>query len=278
MALPLIHNSAMAVDVHVSNLHVSTGPRLKCVRSGDPNGEPVLFLHGWPDSWFSYSRLLPLLPSTFHAVAFDQRGFGDSDRPESGYAIRNLAADAIALLDALDIERATVVGHSYGSFVARQAALAHPERVAALVLIGTGFSTSNAVTRELQQSLRDLPDPIPYEFARDFQASTIHHPVPQEFFDGALAESLKLPPRLWRVLIDSLLDYDDTPRLPTIQAPVLLLWGDHDGLFPREDQDRFMAALPSARFKLYTDTGHCPNWERPEAVASDISRFIPNAA
>jgi pimeloyl-ACP methyl ester carboxylesterase len=88
-----------------------------------------------------------------------------------------MAADVVALLDALDIERAALVGHSFGSFVARWVAIAHPERVSALALIGTGFSTATPVTRDLQNALRELPDPTPESFARDFQASTIHRPA-----------------------------------------------------------------------------------------------------
>jgi pimeloyl-ACP methyl ester carboxylesterase len=215
------------------------------------------------------------LPEELRGIAFDQRGFGDSDRPVSGYSIAELAADAVALLDALGIERATLVGHSFGSFVARQAAIAHPERVAALMLIGTGFPTSNPVMRELQKSLLDLPDPIPEQFAREFQASTVYHPVPPEFFDRIIVESLKLPPRLWRLIMDRLAEYDDTQQLARIAAPTRLLWGDHDALFSREEQDRFVAALPAARLTVYEDTGHCPNWERPEKVAADIAAFVP---
>src|SRR5262245_19971188 len=62
---------------------------------GDRNGEPIVFLHGWPDSWFSFSRVLPLLPPRLRSLAIDQRGFGDSDRPESGYTIPDLAADVV---------------------------------------------------------------------------------------------------------------------------------------------------------------------------------------
>ena len=257
-----------------NDFRLSTGVRLHGVRSGDPRGKPIVFLHGWPDSWFSFSRVLPLLPPSLNAIAVDQRGYGESDRPESGYRIEDLAADAIALLDTLEIERATFAGHSFGTFVARQAALAHPDRISALVLIGTGFSTANAVTRELQASLRDLPDPIPEAFAREFQQSTIHHPVPADFFARLVQESLKLPPRLWRVLIDRLLEYDDTGQLAELTLPTLLLWGDHDGLFSRDDQDRFRAAMPSSELMVFPETGHCPNWERPEEVAAAISSFL----
>jgi pimeloyl-ACP methyl ester carboxylesterase len=128
------------------NIRLKTGPRLHYAEYGNPDGEPVVFLHGWPDSWFSFSRVLPLLPDSLCAVAVDQRGFGDSERPESGYAIPEMGADVIAFLDALQINRATLVGHSFGSFVARQAAIAQPQRVAALALIGTGFTASTPVT------------------------------------------------------------------------------------------------------------------------------------
>jgi non-heme chloroperoxidase len=260
--------------VRFANIRVATGPRLHYAEHGDSDGEPVVFLHGWPDSWFSFSRVLPLLPRSLRAIAVDQRGFGDSDRPESGYSIPEFAGDAIAFLDALDIERAALVGHSFGSFVARQAAIAQPQRVSALILIGTGLSTTTPATSELQTALQSLPDPIPEAFAREFQASTAYRTLPPEFFERIVAESLKLPPRLWRFAIDRLLEYDDAEQLARIEAPTLLLWGEHDALFSRSAQDRFMTALPAARLTIFQDTGHCPNWERPERVAADIHNFL----
>jgi pimeloyl-ACP methyl ester carboxylesterase len=257
-----------------AHVRIASGLKLHVVEHGLPEGEPIVFVHGWPDSWFSYSRVLELLPPSLRAITFDQRGFGDSDKPETGYAMAGMADDVVALLDALGIGRAAVVGHSFGSIIARQAAIAHPERVSSLVLIGTGFPPSNPVLRDLQGSLRDLPDPIPVVFARDFQASTIHHPVPPEFFDRIVEESLKLPPRLWRLLIDRLLEHDDTRQLERITAPTLLLWGDQDALFSKAEQERFMTALPAATLKVYEGTGHCPNWERPELVAADILAHV----
>jgi pimeloyl-ACP methyl ester carboxylesterase len=258
-----------------SKARVATGPTLHYADFGHPNGRPILFLHGWPDSWFSFSRVLELLPEDVRAIAVDQRGYGDSEKPISGYSIPEMADDAIALLDALEVPRATLVGHSFGTFVARCAALAHPERVAKLVLIGTGFSTSNAVVRDLQSALRDLPDPIPVEFAREFQSSTAYRPLPEEFFERIIEESLKLPPRLWRVLIDGLVAYDDTHELGRIKAPTHLLWGERDALYSRAEQNAFKAALPAARLSVYDETGHCPNWEQPERVAADIVAFLP---
>lgn len=253
---------------------LQTGPRLYYVETGKLEGQPVVFLHGWPDSWFSFSRVLPLLPADMRALAVDLRGFGNSDRPPSGYTIPEMADDVIAFLDAVGIERATLVGHSFGSFVARQVAIAQPHRVDSLVLIGTGYTASNPVTREVQSALRDLPDPIPLEFARDFQASTAHRPLPADFFNRIVSESLKLPPRLWRLALDGLVDYNDTRQLERIEARTLLLWGDRDALFSRVDQDRFVEALPGVRLNVYKDTGHCPNWEQPERVAADIASLI----
>jgi pimeloyl-ACP methyl ester carboxylesterase len=261
-------------EPRLAKVRLENGLTVHYAEYGSPDGAPVVFLHGWPDSWFSFSLVLPLLPGGLRAVAVDQRGFGDSDRPESGYAIPEMGADVIALLDALEIERATLIGHSFGSFVARQAAIAQPGRMAALVLIGTGFTASNTVTRDLQNALRDLPDPIPVEFARDFQASTAYRPLPPGFFERIVAESLKLPPRIWRLAIDRLLEYDDTHQIARIAAPTLLVWGEHDALFSRADQNRFMAALPAARLTIYEETGHCPNWERPERVAADLAALV----
>ena len=258
-------------------VQLADGPRLRCAEQGDRDGQAVVFLHGWPDSGYSFSRVLALLPPHLRALVIDQRGFGDSDRPASGYRIEDFATDVVALLDALGIGDATLVGHSFGTFVARQVAITQPQRVSRLMLIGSGFAASNPVIAALQASLRDLPDPVPVEFARDFQASTAYRPLPADFFARIVAESLKLPARLWCEVIDGLREYDDTELLAQIVAPVLLVWGDQDALFSRAEQDRLLVALPRARLAVYEVTGHCPNWEWPERVAADLIAFVAAA-
>ncbi len=261
-------------NLRFGTARLETGPLLHYAEQGDPRGEAIVFLHGWPDSWFSFSRLVPLLPQQYRAISLDQRGFGDSERPDGGYGICDLATDAVAFLDALSIERATLVGHSFGSFVARRVAIAYPERVARLVLIGSGLSATNPVTRDVQAALLELADPVPEAFARDFQASTAYIQLPESFFERIVVESRKLPARLWRDALEGLLAYEDAEQLVGIAAPTLLMWGDRDALFPRADQDQLRAAIPGARLTIYPETGHCPNWERPEQVAADLSAFI----
>jgi pimeloyl-ACP methyl ester carboxylesterase len=257
----------------LQNVRLATGVRLHYAQ-GDARGEAIVFLHGWPDSWFSFSRLFPLLAARYRVYAIDQRGFGESERPQSGYAIDELASDVAAFLDAVGLERATIVGHSFGSFVARRVAVAHAARVERLVLIGSGVSAANQVTREVQAAMAELPDPVPDAFAREFQAGTAYVPLPDEFFNQIVLESLKLPARLWRDVFDRLLAFDDRDELHKITAPTLLLWGDRDAIFPRKDQDGLLGAIPRARLKVYAETGHCPNWERPQEVAADLIAFI----
>ena len=253
---------------------LATGPRLHYVELGDPDGQPIVFLHGWPDSWFSFSAVAERLPNRYRSLLLDQRGFGDSDRPAGGYEIRDLANDVAAFLDAASIDRATIVGHSMGSFVARCVAITFPQRVDRLALIGSGWSGSNPVTLDVHASLRDLAEPVPTEFAREFQASTAFAPVPGDFFERIISESLKLPARLWGELLGSVIRYNDVNDLSRIAAPTLLVWGDRDALFPGDDQDRLVRAIPHARLETYREIGHCPNWECPDRVAADLVAFL----
>ena len=177
---------------------LATGPRLHYAAQGEPGGEALVFVHGYPDSWFSFSRVLPrLAPTRYRAYAMDQRGFGDSERPSGAYTLDDLAADLVAFLDVVGVPRATLVGHSMGSFIARRAAETHPDRVARLVLIDSAVTPVNEVLLEVQAVAGTLADPVSPDFAREFQASTIHMPVPEAFFEGIVAESLKLPAGLW---------------------------------------------------------------------------------
>jgi non-heme chloroperoxidase len=246
--------------LRLATTRLATGPLVHYAEQGDPSCAGLLFIHGWPDSWYSWSRVLPLLaPARCLAYAVDQRGFGDSERPADGYSMDEFAADVVAFLDAVGLARATLVGHSFGSFIARRVAATRPERVAGLVLIGSAVRPDNDVTREVQQAAQSLEDPLPVEFVRDFQAGTLHIPVPEPFFEGLVAESLKAPARVWRQAFDNLLASDDAAQLGRIGVPTLIIWGDHDGLFPREQQAALAAAIPGARLTVYSETGHSPN-------------------
>jgi non-heme chloroperoxidase len=114
----------------VKRAALSTGVRLPYVDAGDPDGIPVLLLHGWTDSWRSFETVLGHVPADIRAIAVTQRGHGNADRPQDGYAPRDLAADAAALLDALEIDRAVVAGHSMSAWVAERLALEDSARPA----------------------------------------------------------------------------------------------------------------------------------------------------
>ncbi|HEV2931473.1 MAG TPA: alpha/beta hydrolase [Propionibacteriaceae bacterium] len=249
---------------------LATGPQVHYAEQGDPDGEPVLFLPAYADSWFSYSRVLPLLPARSHAYALDQRGHGDSERPAGGYTVDDLAADAVAFLDAAGIERATLVGHSGSCLTARRMAVTDPDRVAGLVLIGAPLSLAKSAVLAFQAAVHALEDPVAAQFVRRFQAGAVHVPLPEEFLEGLVAESLKLPATVWKRALDGLVAFDDAADLDRITAPTLLIWGDQDAVVSREEQQRLEDAMPDARLKVYPDTGHSPHWERPEAVAADV--------
>lgn len=253
-------------------VRLATGPRLRYVEQGDPTGPTIIFLHGYTDSWFSFSRLLPLLPG-YHTYAIDQRGHGDSDRPTSGYTTDSLAADVAAFLDIAGVKQAVIVGHSMGSLVARRVAELFPERVSHLILIGAVLAANDAV-RELQAAVRDLDGPVPTEFVRDFQRSTIHAPVPEPFLARVIDESLKLPARVWRSALGGVFSTDDLADLGQIAAPTLVLWGERDAYFLRDEQEQLARAIPGARLTIYPETGHAPHWEHPERVAGDIDAFL----
>src|SRR3712207_3540476 len=113
---------------------LDTGPRLHYAEQGDKGGVAIVFLHAYADSWFSYGRVLRLLSPSYHARAPDQRGHGDSDKPECCYAADDFAADVDAFMGAVGIEEATLVGDSSGGLIAQRVALDYPHRVSRLVL------------------------------------------------------------------------------------------------------------------------------------------------
>jgi hypothetical protein len=105
-------------ELRFATTRLAGGLRVHFGEQGDPGGEPIVLLPAYTDSWFSWSRVLPLLAPRYHAYALDQRGHGDSDRPGCCYAVEDFAADVVGFLDAVGVGRATLVGHSGSCLVA----------------------------------------------------------------------------------------------------------------------------------------------------------------
>ena len=266
--------SNAAAPVQFGSVLLKTGVRLRYAYQGDENGVPVILLHGYTDSWFSFSQILPMMDQKYRVYTLDQRGHGNSDRPVGGYAMEQFAADVIAFMDAKKIQQATIVGHSMGSFVAQHVAVVAPERVKRLVLVATATTVhTNELVRQLDREINALSDPIPEKFVYDFQISTAFQPLSNEFFHAVLKESRKLPANVWREVMAEMMSPETAVELKKIKTPTLILWGDKD-FFPRSEQDALVSALPNAVLKVYKDTGHALHWERPETFATDLKTFI----
>ncbi|MBM6579861.1 alpha/beta hydrolase [Microvirga sp. BT689] len=267
----------MPNDLRFAKHRLPSGLGLHVAEQGPRTGRAVLMLHGYADSWFSYSRILPLLPKDWHVIVPDQRGHGESDRPDGGYTPADFAGDALRLLDRLGIENAVVVGHSMGSFVARLVAAQHPERVERLVLVGSAVTARNEATRDLLRQVDALEDPVGEDFVRTFEASTLCRPVPEEFFDRIVAESLKVPARVWKAALSGLLEADATADLGRIRCPVLILGGEQDSVFSQAEQEQLATRIAGASLKLSPGIGHDPPWEAPEDFVSDLLAFVGTA-
>jgi pimeloyl-ACP methyl ester carboxylesterase len=253
---------------------VGTGIRLRYAASGDSLGEPVIFLHGLTDSWFSFSEVLPKLPPRYRAYALDQRGHGGSERPDSGYAMREFAKDVVAFMDAMRLPRATVVGHSMGSLVAREVAALAPERVERLVLIGAPLTGDNTVMRELDSAVDALGDSITRAFAYEFQASTVHKPITRAFIERATDESMRVPLRVWREALAGIRAGADLSALKGVRFQTLIVRGSEDVFFPRAEQEQLLQVIPNAKLLVYEGAGHAPHWEKPTEFARDLQAFL----
>jgi len=250
------------------------GLTLPYAEAGYPSGTPVVFVHALADSWWSFEPVLRRLPASLHGYAPTQRGHGDADRPLDGYTPEDFASDVVAFLDAVDIDRALLVGASSGGVPARMVAGSHPDRISGLVLIGVPGTLAHkpAVTR-LQETVQGLSDPVPREFVEDFMADMVGRPVARGLLETMIEENLKVPAHVWKETVRGLLEADLRASLAGIMVPTLVIWGDQDDFLPRDDQQTILDAIHGSRLLVYEGVGHVVHWEQPERVVADIAAF-----
>lgn len=262
-------------QVTLRTAELDTGVTLQYAEKGHGQGKVVIFLHGYTDSWFSFSEVLERLPPYVHGYSLSQRGHGDSERPPSGYEVESFADDVIAFMDHEGIAEATLVGHSMGSVIAQRVAIDDPCRVKELVLIGAAAEPGNVgILDFLAFVLAEIVDPIDPGFVFDFQASTLATPVPADFLDTVVDESLKVPAFVWQAALSGLAAEDTSAELSLIEAPTLIVWGDQDTIFFESDQLQLHAGIPDSTLLVYEGNGHGVHWEDPDRFTADLLSFM----
>jgi 3-oxoadipate enol-lactonase len=242
-------------------------------------GQPLLLLEGLGQSLWAWREQIPVFARRFRTIAFDTRGTGRSPVPEEPYGIDELAQDAA---DVLDGRTGCVVGLSMGGYVALTLALARPELVRSLVLIGTGAGGPDRVPRP--QHVRDayaaaiaLPfdeygrRTMPLTFSpgwaernpRRFEeilAARLEHPTPDVTLDAHLHACYGF--------------YARACEVERIDAPALVVHGDADVIVPVENGRMLASRLPNARYVELPGRGHNVQLEDPATINRLVLEFL----
>jgi non-heme chloroperoxidase len=264
-------NALAAPLVSAGDVRLANGVRLHYAQQGPVGGPAIILLHGYSDSSLSFGRVMPLMSPQVRVIAPDLRGHGDSDCPDSGYRIDDLAGDVVQLMDALDVPSAVIIGHSMGTFVARRVNEIAPERVTRLVLVGGAVIAANKGVMELQAAVNALTDPVDESFVRAFQLSTVSVPVPEAFMSAAIANSRRMPARVWQLLMNAIIEF--RPLEPKPAVPTLVLGGRLDAVFSVNEQIALARTFPNGELHLIDGVGHALHWEQPEVFVKALERF-----
>ena len=246
-------------------------------------GEPVLFLHGFPTSSFLWTSVVRCMPEGHRLIVLDQLGFGRSDPPAgASVSVSAHAQRAIAVLDALNVSRACVVGHDLGGAVAQWMALHESERVTRMVLVNSvgldGWPRwRTRVVRRLAPVARVIPAPL---VAGEAYAGLVRGFAERD--EGRRALDLFLRPFATPVGRDTLLLHLDAQRadetaamaLAEVRTPTAVVHGAHDPFVPVSLARRLAAAIPGATLDVLADAAHFTPLDAPDRVAGAVGALL----
>jgi pimeloyl-ACP methyl ester carboxylesterase len=219
-------------------------------------GPPLILLHGLAGSTRWWSRNTAALSRAFRVIAIDLPGFGASPRGQR-LDLDEVAGQLIASMDRLGVHRASVIGHSMGGLIAAGLAAEHPDRVDRLILVDAAFlSLDRAAARSLSAPAVTLrwtaPSLLPVLISDGLRSG------PGRLTDAAL----------------QLVRADWGTKLPRIEAPTLVIWGEHDEICPLTIGRRIVASIPSSRLVVIEGAAHNPMWERSVEFDREVLDFL----
>ena len=256
------------------HITLPNGINLAYVDIGNPKGKPLLMIHGYSDSSRTWSTIAPFLKD-HRIIAIDLRGHGASTAPDCCYTMMEFSNDVSLFINAMNLGKVDVAGHSLGTMVSQTLAATHPEQVDHLILLAGSAMGGGKPSGWLWDNVMALKDPIDPEgkFMNDWYFRP--NPVqPPEFDQFAKREAARMPVKVWRgvMLANTMSDLEGLDQL--ITAKTLIVAGGKDGLLGKEAQDKLQKAIPGAKFILMENAGHGLFKEYPKEVADMIEDFL----
>ena len=297
-------------DLTHTRIALATGITLNVALGGREDGEPIVFLHGFPESHRTWRDVAPALAGEFRVIAPDQRGFGASDKPEGveNYRADRVVEDLIALADALGLGRFTLVGHDWGGAIAWLAALRHPDRIARLVIVNAPhplvFQKSlieDSAQRAASQYISAFRNPAMEQgiaamgwesfytktFGSHADVSRLAAEEKQAYLadwsaPGALTAMLNWY-RASDIVVPRPGEAAEAPAwtrapFPSIAVPTLVIWALKDVALLPVQLAGLAALVDDLRIVTVAEAGHFVPWERPEPVIAAIRDFMADAA
>ena len=239
------------------------------------DGEPVLvFLHYWGGSSRTWIEVIKRLETNFRCLAYDHRGWGDSDKPTSGYRMADLADDAEALIETFQLQRYVLVGHSMGGKVAQLVASRRPAGLAGLLLVAPSPPVPMAVPLEQRMQMIEAYDARQsVEFLIEHVLTAIQ--VSEEHREMIIQDTLRGAPQAKRAWPEAGMIEDISQFVGNINVPTLVLAGEKDQVERVEILKReLVPRIPGAQMRVISRTGHLSPLEVPDEIAGGIWKFL----
>lgn len=239
-------------------------------------GPALLLMQGIGYARWSWDPIVPLLAERFRVLSFDNRGIGESDIPLPPYTARQIAEDALAVLDAAGVVRAHVVGASLGGMAAQELAAGFPERVDRLVLActtpgGAGAVPMPAQTVALMQEAAMLaPDVALRRFVENALAAHAERSLVDDLYERRVANPPD--PIGWEGQAAAGMGFDGSAL--EINARTLILHGTEDAVVDPGNAALLAQRIPGARVELFSGCGHLFFWEQRERFADTVAEFL----
>ena len=266
-------------DLAVSVIQVN-GIDLFYTIEGSSENEPLLLVAGFDSDSSTWAAMMPLLVKQYQVLRFDNRGIGQSSVPDSSYSIKQMAADAAALLDYLSISQVNVAGSSMGGQIAQELALAHPEKIKSLIILSS-WASRNDKFNSLIEMFGDLAQKLERTL---YQKVLLPWVFTDAFYStpGAMEQLLSLienqpfPPTPHGLYHQSraILSSDTSDRLADIHCPTLVVVGKEDLVTPIKFSQQLAQGIPKAELAILEHGGHAFVVESADAVVKVMLDFL----